>query len=217
MSAIVEKIKEQFSQVESERSEMKGRVELLREQVDSAKVEIKKLNGEYATQEAVLDVLRKYAAIKEQVLKEKIDKVVTRGLRLIFGDQYRSKLEFGISRGQAVIRPRIVTEINGEELETDIADAHGGGLVNVCAVIYQILILALHRPRKKQILFLDEPFKNLSEEYLEATGEFLKQLNQKLGIQIVLITHRRELHDIADKMYEFSLSDGITQVKAVRE
>ena len=103
------------------------------------------------------------------------------------------------------------------QLEADIADAHGGGLVNIVSVIYQILVLSLVKPRQRRVLFLDEPFRNVSEEYLEATAEFVRQLNEKLGIQIVLITHRKQLADIADKAYEFSLENGITKVSQLGE
>jgi len=210
-------IEKRFESVRSARNEMKGRVKLLQEQKQEADSQIETLTKKYGDMGSVLDVLRKYALVKEQVLRERLDNIVTRGLRLIFGDGYRSKLDFGISRGQAVIRPKIVTEVNGIELEADIADAHGGGLVNIVSVIYQILVLSLVKPRQRRVLFLDEPFRNVSEEYLEATAEFVRQLNEKLGIQIVLITHRKQLAEIADKAYEFSLANGITEVTQVGE
>jgi len=213
--SILNKIEEQLTNAEESRNGLKGRIELLKEQTDNAEDEYLKCIEEYKMIGKVLDILRKYAILKEQILREKIDNIVTKGLRLIFGKDYRSKLEFGISRGQAVIKPRIITMINGEELETDIASAHGGGLVNIVSVLYQILVLSLVRPKQRQVLFLDEPFRNVSEEYLEATGEFLKQLNVKLGIQIILITHRKELLPVADKVYEFSLSNGLTKVKQI--
>ena len=211
---IVKQISEQFDKIREARNEMQGRIKLLQEQKSNQEKHLIKLKDDYKSLEGTLDILREFAVIKEQVLREKIDNIVTRGLRLIFGEGYRSKLEFGISRGQAVIKPKIISEVNGEELEADIADAHGGGLVNIVSVIYQILVLALIKPKQKQILFLDEPFRNVSEEYLEATGAFLKQLNEKLGIQIVMITHRKNLKDVADTLYEFSLDNGIT--KAVK-
>ena len=214
--SVISKIEEQFTIVETERNEMQGRVKLLKEQAKSSKDEIDYCKKEYKIMERVLNALRKLAILKEQVLREKIDNIITKGLRLIFGEGYKSKLEFGISRGQAVIKPKIITIVNGEELETGIADGHGGGITNVVSVLYQILVLALVRPMQQQIIFLDESFKNLSEEYLEATGEFLKSISQKLNIQIVLISHRKQLHETADCLYEFSISNGITKANRIK-
>jgi len=210
---MLKQISEQFDRIREARGEMQGRIKLLQEQEENLNKSLDKFTDDYKNLEETLDVLREFAVIKEQVLREKIDNIVTRGLRLIFGEGYQSKLEFGISRGQAVIKPKIVSQVNGEELEADVADAHGGGLVNIISVIYQILVLALIKPKQKQVLFLDEPFRNVSEEYLEATGEFLKQLNQKLGIQIVLVTHRKQITEVADMQYTFSLENGITKIE----
>lgn len=207
-------IQEKFNSVESARNQMTGKVELLHKQKAESDNMLEDLKAKYSYMESVVNVLKKYSRVKEQVLREKLDNIVTQGLRLIFGDGYKSKLEFSISRGQATIRPKIVTEVNGHELEADIATAHGGGLVNIASVIYQMLVLCLVKPRQRRILFLDEPFRNVSEEYLEPTAEFVRQLKEKLGIQIVLISHRPQMTEIADKVYNFSLHNGVTKVEA---
>jgi len=217
MSGLVRQIELKYREAENVLAEMRGRVKLLTEQKEESEKQLRTLNVKYKDMGEVLDSLRVYASLKEQTLREKLDNIVTQGLRLIFGEGYKSKLEFDISRGQAVIKPKIVTEVNGKELEADVADAHGGGLVNIVSVIYQILILSLVKPRQRRVLFLDEPFRNVSEEYLEATAEFIRQLNKKLGIQIVLITHRKQLTEVADKVYEFSLKNGITNVMELGE
>ena len=170
---------------------------------------------EYKILENALDVLRMYGIIKEQVLREKIDVVVTQGLKLIFGDEYKSKLEFKISRGQAVLIPKIVSLMDGQEIETSIEDSRGGGIANVCSVLYQIIVLSLVEPKQKKIFFADEPFRNLSQEHLESAGDFLKVLSERLNIQIVLITHRKELQSIADKLYKFKNINGETEVEKI--
>jgi DNA repair exonuclease SbcCD ATPase subunit len=56
---------------------------------------------------------------------------------------------------------------------------------------------------------LDEPFKNLSKDLQSKAGEILKLLSQKLGIQIIMITHEQELMEIADKTFEIQkVKDG---------
>ena len=208
-------IEDRFHEVEQARSEMKGRVDLLKEQLFDTTNELEQHKDEYKVNERVLDVLKKYSLVKEQVLREKIDNIITRGLRLVFGEGYRSKLEFGISRGQAVTKTKLVTSIGDIEFEADVASAHGGGITNFCAVLYKLLVLALVKPRQRQVLFLDESLKNLSQEYLEPAGRFLKEISEKLGIQLVIITHKKELTEIADRIYEFSNVNGETKVKEI--
>lgn len=211
---IIKHIKKQFKKVSDARQEAIGRVKLLNEQKTEIEKSLEESKNGYKVQEEVLDVLRTYSSLKEQVLREKVDKVVTKGLRIIFGERYKSKMEFGISRGQAVINPKVVSEVDGEELITSVEGARGGGLVNVVSVLYQVLVLSLVRPKQRQVLFLDEPFRNLSECYLETTGNFLRQLCEKVDMQIVLITHRPVLTEMADRKYMFTLQRGVTEVEA---
>ena len=215
MNSCVVQIGEQFGRVQRARDEMRGRLELLREQQRQADTTLETETRRYSLMCRSLDMLRAYALLREQVLKTKIDSIVTRGLQVIFGGNYASKLDFGISRGQAVIIPKVVKKIGNVEFEATIKDANGGGIANVCAVIYQMLILSLVRPRQRQVLFLDEPFKNVSMANIDAAGEFLKVLNEKLGIQIVIITHHRQTQEIADRTYEFSINNGETSVKQI--
>lgn len=214
--SIINHIEDRFHEIEQSRSEMKGRVDLLKEQIFDTTEELKEQKSGYKINERVLDVLRKYSLVKEQVLREKIDNIVTRGLRLVFGEGYKSKLAFGISRGQAVTKTRLITNIGEHELEADIATGHGGGITNFCAVLYKILVLALVRPAQRKVLFLDECFKNLSQEYLEPASMFLKEISDKLGIQLVIISHRREVQEIGDVIYNFSNENGETKVREIR-
>lgn len=213
---LVAEIESKFNAIEAEYHKKSGAVHEIRNTRQELDKKEQHLTAEYHAHEEALDVLRQMAVIKEQVLREKIDSVVTKGLRLIFGPGYRSKLHFEISRGQATIKPKIITEVNGEELEADVAGAHGGGLVNVASVMYQIIMLALYHPRQRPVWGADEPFKNLSKEYLPAAAEFLHTLSKRLGIQVVMITHRPELHSVADKLYDFSAVNGETKIETIR-
>lgn len=212
----VSQIEDRFHEVEQSRSEMKGRVDLLKEQIFDTTEELEAHTKDYKINERVLDVLRKYSLIKEQILREKIDNIITRGLRLVFGEGYASKLSFDISRGQAVMKTKLVTSIGDKEFEADVATAHGGGTVNFCSMLYRILVLALVRPRQRPVIFFDEALKNLSQEYLEPASMFLKEISEKLGIQLIIISHRREVQEIGDKIYEFSNVDGETKVREIK-
>ena len=52
----------------------------------------------------------------------------------------------------------------------------------------------------------------LSAEYEPGMAEFLREVADKAGVQIVLITHSRAYDDLADANYELSLGpDGATR------
>jgi lipoprotein-releasing system ATP-binding protein len=61
----------------------------------------------------------------------------------------------------------------------------------------------VHRPR---ILLADEPSGNLDEENKKILHKLLKDIHDKLGVTIVLVTHDTSLSDLAGKKY--ILHDG---------
>ena len=202
-------IKEQFDEISEARGTMRGRLVQLNDELKEKIAKVEQSQLALDVHNEVLDLLTKYASLKEDEIKLKIDKVITKGLRAIFPDEvFDSQLDFDVKKGQAVAEPKLITG----ELKTDIVNADSGGVANVVGFLYQLLVLAQKKPRQKQIIFADEPFKNLSKEYLEATGEFIRMLADRLGMQIVLITHQEELKDIGDVVYRFTKVDNRTKV-----
>ncbi len=66
--------------------------------------------------------------------------------------------------------------------------------------------------RRENLLVLDETFAHVSAEYLAAVGEFLQEIKDKTGVQILMVTHQEELVDYADKVYRFHTEQGRTVV-----
>ena len=77
---------------------------------------------------------------------------------------------------------------------------------------FQRALMARAIARKPDLLVLDETFAHVSEEYLEPLGQFLRQVVDRTGVQILLVTHQDTFLDYADKAYKFSAVDGRTKV-----
>ena len=100
--------------------------------------------------------------------------------------------------------------------KTSILDAHGGGVVNVAAFVLQVIVLALTKPKLAKVMMLDESFRNVSREYLSRVAELLKKLNKITGIQFILVTHKHELAEDADKIFEVKKDEnGKTIIKEI--
>lgn len=214
---IIDDIERRFNELTISKAEALGELNSLTAQIKEAEDGIALDIATYEAHNEVLDVLRLYSEIKERDLKVQVDQVVTKGLNAIFrGENFGSKLEFAIKRGQATVTSKLVTSIEGNEITTNVEKAESGGVANVVGFLYQLLVLSLKKPRMRQVIFADEPFKNLSDDYMEATGEFIRMLAKRLGIQVVLITHKTQLMDAADVLYKFEKKNGVTKVERIR-
>jgi DNA repair exonuclease SbcCD ATPase subunit len=124
------------------------------------------------------------------------ERVITLALKEIFDSEYTFKIE-------VVADKRVSTKfklIKGD-MEMELLTAVGGGVVNVVSFVLKVLILASVRPKRQQIMFLDEQFNNVSADYRPRVAKLLKSFSDQLGIQFVLITHQQEFTDAADVVY----------------
>ena len=70
----------------------------------------------------------------------------------------------------------------------------------------------------RNTIILDEPFKHLSDDLQPLGSEVLKQLSDKLKIQFIIVTHRKEITGVADKIFEVSRRiEGEYKISEVKE
>ena len=164
--------------------------------------------------ERVTILLNTIGEDRQMQAQETIEELVTRGLQTIFD----STLSFHIVqtiKGRSVTAEFMVRTTLGDTfIETPVLDARGGGLAATIGFLLRVVVLLLSSGTKQDnILILDETFAHVSEEYLPPLGEFLRELVDKTGIQILLVTYQLEFMEYADKSYRFSIKEGKTEVR----
>jgi DNA repair exonuclease SbcCD ATPase subunit len=89
------------------------------------------------------------------------------------------------------------------------------GAVDVASFALRIASWSMARPRTDNVIILDEPFRFLSENYQERASNMLREVSQKLGIQLIIVTHETVLTTSADRIFEVSIKKGISQIKVL--
>lgn len=145
-----------------------------------------------------------------------IEGLVTQGLQTIFGEDLSFHLVASEQRKTATVDFVVRTQLaDGTVLDTPVMESRGGGLAATVGFLVRLVVLLLSRQRQETVLFLDETFAHVSAEYLDRLSEFLREVVDKTGVQLVLVTHQPALAENADKVYRFSLDDaGVTRVEA---
>ena len=193
---------------------LKGRMEVLNEQHHHATMQNENFQTEAETVAGALDVLRAYASLQEETVRNKVEAIVTSGLRAVFErDDISFGFRFELMRGQMTATPIIRTSAGEEVVETEAADARGGGVLDVASFLLRCVMLVLYRPKLERILILDETFKHLSRDRLARASHLVKQMSEKLGIQIILVSHKDEFSDSADKVFDVSIKRGVTKIE----
>jgi len=182
-----------------------------------------RLQREIAELRADIDLHTRVGGVLAQIGEERqaqaqtqIEALVTRGLQTIFGEELSFHLVPG-TRAKTPVVDFVVrsTLPGGTVVDTDVMDARGGGLAATVGFLLRLVVLLLTRKHTDTVLFLDETFAHVSAEYETRLAEFIRDLVDKTGVQVVMVTHSDAFTDGADVRYRFDLRDGVTQVKQV--
>lgn len=189
-----------------------------RDSVKARKLELEAEIAELGALTTVLDqvtiLLNTIGEDKQKQAQEQIEGIVTRGLHAIFGETYSFHIEQAMKGKNASVEFTIRSRMGDATIETPVLEAHGGGLSSLVGLLLRVTVLLLSKSQNvSKVIVLDETFGMLSEEYLDATAEFIRELVDRAGLQVILITHQKEWQDYADITYKFGIRNGETYAK----
>lgn len=124
-----------------------------------------------------------------------VQALVQNALDAVFPGVYLFKTSFELRRGQTEVD--IWLDKDGEAI--DPRDAAGGGVVDV--VTFALRVVAWSLSKTSPVLVLDEPFKWVSAGLRPICGELLRGISDRLGLQIIMVTHDPELVEQADRIF----------------
>lgn len=143
--------------------------------------------------------LQKIAQDTQNQLKFNIEDIVQLCLDTCYPDKYEFKLEFVVKRGKT--EAKIMCLDDGEEI--DIMHDTGGGVSDLIAFGLRIAVWSLGRTRN--VMILDEPGKFLDVNLKPRFGDVIRELSRELKLQFLLITHDKEVTNIADRIFHVTL------------
>lgn len=200
----IERIKSHIIKKSAER-------DLLEKQLEEQKSSLEVIASRMDTYQKVIILLQKTSDYARSQMKQTIEYIVTNALQVVFAQDIRFEVELG-TRAGAPTAEFFVVDAAG--LRYKPMDARGGGLVDVISTALRLSILELYQPKLEGPVILDEPGKMVSAEYAANFAYFLKEYCQRIGRQVIMITHNSALAEIADKSIQVSIKNGVSEVKS---
>jgi len=205
LSVRVRRLRDRVKTTEGARQSIMDQVERDESKAAEIEVEVERLGK-------AVEVVQAATETRRQELRDRVENLVTRGLKAVF---LREDFEFGfnvsLKRDVFGVVPVLRSKFGDRDLETGIVEGHGGGVADVVSFLLRVIVLSLARPAVAPVLILDESFRHVSPEYLRGCSTLLKELSSSAGIQFLLITHKDEMLDAADVIYQASIVDGKTR------
>lgn len=138
-----------------------------------------------------------------------LESLVTQGLRAVIHDQRLAlEAQIGTKYNRTVIKflfgqaSPSATADQGSIIRGDPLESFGGGPASFASLVLRLLTIL--RLRKAPFLLLDETLGALSDEYIEGTSRFLRELADTTGVDVLLITHKASFLDNATTAYQAS-------------
>jgi hypothetical protein len=153
------------------------------------------------------------AAVKTQeLIREDMEKIVTAALQTVpFKEDYEFNIDFVPRRNST----ECDLSFNRGGNKMSPLDSSGYGAADVASFALRIAYWKLQGNLRPTII-LDEPFLNLDVNRLPYAVTVLKRLAQEFGIQLIILSHKPEIIDAADKVIQISMRDEVSKVKEIK-
>ena len=190
----VSSLRSRLDRVVGRRDEVKSRV------ADTQKV-IRTLENEEHLCQLVAELFRQMIDAEVNAGVQAVETLLTEGLSAVFSDQQISvRSEVGVSRGKVSVE--LITtqkQADGTISEGSTIDAFGGAVTTVQSVLLRLIVVM--RRGLRPILLLDESLPAFDANYVDAMGKFLRLLCERMGVDILLVTHNPALVEASHKAY----------------
>ena len=177
-------------------NKLKFKKEDIQDRMSETDVEIRLLKKELNNTEKCMFLLEYLSKMNQEKIVSLFEGVVSKGLKDLFDDSYEFKI-LQKSRGSSSAA-EFQIECSKFPGFSEIIMCHGKSIQDVIAIILRLILVKLDN-RSRKIVILDEPTSGLEIERQKLASKFLKEVSEKFGIQIIIVTHSEELALCADK------------------
>lgn len=177
---------------------------------------ISELESEIALLDRVADLFR--LLIDQEVIDnaKTAQDLLTEGLQAVFDDLDLSvKSNVDIERGKVSVELLTVQkDTDGTVTEGLATDAYGGSVATVESILLRLVVLT--RRGLRPLLLLDESLGAVAEQYVPRLGRFLALLSERLGVDILVVSHNPVLVEASHHAYRIQKKDGAATFKKIR-
>lgn len=185
-----------------------GKRDSLSCRLSSIRSEISDLENEIDTLDYVSSVFRQLLDKEVVDSVQSVERLLTEALQAVFTDQdLKVESEVGESRGKVSVNLTTIQDHGGGlVVGGDTTEGFGGAVCTVQSAVLRIFV-TLNRGLRP-LLLMDESLPAFDSNYVQNMGKFLSLLCNRLGLDILLVTHNQSLVDSADKAYRIDKKNG---------
>lgn len=199
---VIRKIENELIIFKNDNQNFKKEIDSLTEDIERRTEELK-----YAIES--IEFIESAANHERSLIKDKVETVITDALKEIYGVEYSIIFDYTMKRNKTSVDIYLVKKTPlGDIIRKQ--DGFGGGVSDIISLPLKLLVLMALQKNAK-VLIADEPGKHMDER-VEQFALFLKNVSEKLGIQIIILTHFQSMTEFSDNVFEVIMEDKTTSI-----
>ena len=185
--------------------------QLLENELLSLSVEIANTTSSIATLEAARLFMQKVSEEARNNAKVRIEHTVTNALQYVFGEKYSFQIDIRNTNTRPEADFIVLTEHNGEVLRSMPLTDKGGGIIDLLAVALKCSLLEILNYDGP--IWIDEPFKQVSQGYRENVSNLIQYLQETSGRQFIIITHDPQFAEMCEQRILVTQVNGVSHAE----
>ena len=188
--------------------EKTGEHRQLQESIKAKRREIRTLKRDKDNAEEARQIIQLVAQETQQQLEYRISELATLAMAGVFENPYNLELEFVQKRGKT----EAIIQFERDGVKINPEHCTGGGAQDVASFALQVSLWGIKRNRP--IMILDEPLKWLKGgQYPERGAEVIREISEKLGLQVVMVSHIPDQIEHADHVIDLGGAQNAKRTK----
>ncbi|NDB58140.1 hypothetical protein EB001_06820 [bacterium] len=189
-------------------NDLRTRIHTLKALKENTEKTITKLEEQIVSLDKELVLKQEANVLLDRISEDEVSKgidtyvaLLDEGLKAIFPEQEVGlKAEVDKLRGKISVRLKTTFKgSDGLEIESESMDAFGGAVATIQSLLLRVALILKRELRP--LLILDETFAPVDENRVRLLVEFLKVLCDRLGMDILCVSHNPILTENADIAY----------------
>ncbi len=197
----IKKVEKDFELFTQNLGQLQGQFSLLEDIQNKSGKMIEKNKEDEITYVEAVELLSIVQTVTRDKIKTSFESIVSHALNYIYeSDEYSFHLEFSRRGNLQEMDFSVQTPDKPESL--DLLKTDAGGTKNIVSLALRIVLMEVASPKIQGFIMSDESFANLSSDHVERASQFLKEISQKMGRQVIAISHQSKMLEAADKLIE---------------
>lgn len=183
----------------------KSEYDFLKTQLGKQAEQVENLELQIRDKIEARNIISEASRVTQKQFKDFVEQLVTLAIQSVFTEEdYKFVVKWELQNNRTQINLMVQ---QGEKEPYDPEDEQGGALLDIISFALRIVLWVLEKPRSRNTLILDEPFKYCGDFTILA-AKMVKNISKKLQLQIIMVTHSDVLKNVGDRSWKVHRVNG---------